>query len=301
MDDIIPQDTPQKQCTKCKRILPATSDYFPRESRSKDGFRHFCKECLNAYHRKLRKEGPVLKEPLPDGFKRCSVCEKILPATPEYFHRNKYSSDGFTSSCKEHSKRIRKGSIVNGMKICPRCKRELPATSEYFHARKERKSGFRSKCKVCESEIESRRIRPKETKEHHRMRYLATRESYLQRRYAYYHEHIEEYRLYYQRYRQTHIEQCKANGHNRRARNKAAPGKHTAHDIKQQYLNQKGRCYYCAVKLGKGKRDYHVDHIVPLSRGGSNDPSNLVITCPSCNLNKKDKLPHEWPEGGRLL
>jgi 5-methylcytosine-specific restriction endonuclease McrA len=41
--------------------------------------------------------------------------------------------------------------------------------------------------------------------------------------------------------------------------------------------------------------------VVPLSRGGSNGPENIVIACPTCNLAKKDKMPHEWPEGGRLL
>jgi 5-methylcytosine-specific restriction endonuclease McrA len=40
---------------------------------------------------------------------------------------------------------------------------------------------------------------------------------------------------------------------------------------------------------------------VPVSRGGSNDISNIVLACPSCNLQKGTRLPHEWPEGGRLL
>jgi 5-methylcytosine-specific restriction endonuclease McrA len=46
---------------------------------------------------------------------------------------------------------------------------------------------------------------------------------------------------------------------------------------------------------------YHVDHVVPLVRGGSDDPSNLVIACVPCNLSKGDKLPHEWKRSGRLL
>lgn len=43
-----------------------------------------------------------------------------------------------------------------------------------------------------------------------------------------------------------------------------------------------------------------VDHVVPLSRGGADDAENIVISCPTCNLHKHNKLPHEWLEGNRL-
>jgi 5-methylcytosine-specific restriction endonuclease McrA len=68
--------------------------------------------------------------------------------------------------------------------------------------------------------------------------------------------------------------------------------------VQEQYKNQCGKCYYCHIKVGQ---TYHVDHIIPLSKGGSNGPENLVISCPRCNHRKQDKLPHEWPEGGRLM
>jgi 5-methylcytosine-specific restriction endonuclease McrA len=48
--------------------------------------------------------------------------------------------------------------------------------------------------------------------------------------------------------------------------------------------------------LAKG---YHVDHRVPLSRGDSNDISNIVLACPHCNLSKGAKLPEDF--AGRLL
>ena len=31
---------------------------------------------------------------------------------------------------------------------------------------------------------------------------------------------------------------------------------------------------------------YHVDHVVPLMRGGSNDPDNICLACKPCNLAK---------------
>ncbi|HMN15956.1 MAG TPA: HNH endonuclease signature motif containing protein [Bellilinea sp.] len=76
----------------------------------------------------------------------------------------------------------------------------------------------------------------------------------------------------------------------------AAPGSFTKEDISLAYESQKGKCWYCQCELNG---TYHVDHRIPLSRGGSNDPANLVLACPSCNMSKGNKFPHEW--NGRLL
>lgn len=72
----------------------------------------------------------------------------------------------------------------------------------------------------------------------------------------------------------------------RRARKVSAPGKHTSQDIANLMVAQDGRCAVCDVSLVP---KYHVDHIVPLSRGGTNWPSNLQLLCPTCNCSKGDK------------
>ncbi len=48
-------------------------------------------------------------------------------------------------------------------------------------------------------------------------------------------------------------------------------------------------CTYC----GAGE-DLTCDHIVPLVRGGTNDPENLVTACRSCNSSKGDRLLEDW-------
>lgn len=51
------------------------------------------------------------------------------------------------------------------------------------------------------------------------------------------------------------------------------------------------RCRYC----GRGATDegvrLHIDHRVPVSRGGTNDMSNLVTACQKCNLGKGAWIP----------
>lgn len=46
-------------------------------------------------------------------------------------------------------------------------------------------------------------------------------------------------------------------------------------------------CTWCGRQVGPG--DYHIDHLVPRSRGGGDDPTNLVLSCPACNNEKYTK------------
>jgi 5-methylcytosine-specific restriction endonuclease McrA len=46
-------------------------------------------------------------------------------------------------------------------------------------------------------------------------------------------------------------------------------------------------CRYCGRKAPEV--ELHVDHVDPVSRGGSDDESNLVAACVDCNLGKSDR------------
>lgn len=86
---------------------------------------------------------------------------------------------------------------------------------------------------------------------------------------------------------------------NRKARMRNADGAHTAADVADILRLQKGKCAYCRTRLG-GK--YHVDHVLPISKGGSNGRENLQITCEGCNLRKSDIDPVTFATRlGRLL
>ncbi len=57
-------------------------------------------------------------------------------------------------------------------------------------------------------------------------------------------------------------------------------------------------CSYCKIALSTEK---HVDHMLPLNRGGTHTKENLCVTCPRCNLSKGDKTPEEFSEFRKLL
>ena len=52
------------------------------------------------------------------------------------------------------------------------------------------------------------------------------------------------------------------------------------------------RCAYCACSLTEDTLTQ--DHMIPLSRGGSQWPSNLVPACQACNSRKHDKTYKEF-------
>jgi 5-methylcytosine-specific restriction endonuclease McrA len=85
----------------------------------------------------------------------------------------------------------------------------------------------------------------------------------------------------------------------KRAKRRKAEGKYTRRDELMLLERQRGRCANCGVACAKR---YHIDHVIPLAKGGSNWPSNLQILCPTCNSRKSAKDPIEWArENGRLL
>jgi 5-methylcytosine-specific restriction endonuclease McrA len=56
------------------------------------------------------------------------------------------------------------------------------------------------------------------------------------------------------------------------------------------YLRDGFRCLYCCADLHSADpRDITLDHLTPKVDGGSNDPSNLVTACRSCNCSRQDK------------
>ncbi len=57
------------------------------------------------------------------------------------------------------------------------------------------------------------------------------------------------------------------------------------------------RCCYCGKAFSSS--DLNLDHVVPVSRGGTTDWGNIVTACLPCNLRKGSRTPQE--SGMRLL
>lgn len=60
----------------------------------------------------------------------------------------------------------------------------------------------------------------------------------------------------------------------------------------QNLIRNNAKCYYCGKFLSHEQTT--MDHIVPVSRGGSSTKGNIVVACKECNNLKKDMTAVEW-------
>lgn len=85
----------------------------------------------------------------------------------------------------------------------------------------------------------------------------------------------------------------KAGKARRRAREAGAGGTYTWAEVIGLFLMFDRRCAYCEQPI-VGQPD--PDHVVALSRGGSNSLTNILPCCQLCNSDKRDLTLSEWAE-----
>lgn len=68
-------------------------------------------------------------------------------------------------------------------------------------------------------------------------------------------------------------------------------------DIRRLLQRHRYCCAYCNRPL---EESYHMDHVFPVSLGGSNGIGNLVPACPDCNVSKSNWFLSEWRYRDRL-
>lgn len=76
-------------------------------------------------------------------------------------------------------------------------------------------------------------------------------------------------------------------------------GKIQAGFVERLMVMQKGKCACCRTSI-KGK-PYHLDHIMPIAKGGDNSNANLQLLCPTCNLTKNAKHPIDFMQSRGFL
>lgn len=211
--------------------------------------------------------------------------------------------------------------------VCTKCGCTKALSAEFFHRERRSPSGLRGECKVCHAarmrsyrQDNHQRINQKRRDDywagnremitaHNRKYYEEHREQILAQKKIYHRENRNRILAYSATYyqenleakREAALEYQKSNPDKARARNRRYRARkngvehipYTDADINDLWYEQKGQCAYCSAPIFSY---YHLDHVVPLSRGGADGLENIVLACPSCNCSKKAKTGEEYME-----
>lgn len=244
MTDI--KDTPvahkYKVCQKCKTDKLLSE--FGLNTKRKDGYQAWCRQCVNSYYKKNR--------------------DKAIKRSKEWYIEN-------IDHKKTYDKEYRQANLS---KIREREK-------SYYENNKEKAVEYREKNK---EKISARK------KSH----YNANKERFA----AYRKENSERRANHNRKYRASDPLRYRRYLHIRRTRLSATNENYESGYIKILLKLQRGKCALCRCLI---KSCYHVDHIKPISKGGTNGKYNIQLLCQTCNLTKNASDPIDFMQSRGFL
>lgn len=209
-----------------------------------------------------------------------------------------------------------KESTISYSKTCNRCGQTKPA--EAFGKNKNQASGLQYLCKSCVSaRVKAyRKLKPEKVAAYSKKYRQADPQKYAAKSKEYRKQNPKAVARYKQAYRSANLAKIAATAKRWHEKNsdKSSLDKKAWHLANPNYRvlsTQKRRalklrngafrvtgseldklrampCAYC------GAASEHIDHVVPISRGGTHGIGNLVGACAPCNLSKGKKFIMEW-------
>lgn len=231
--------------------------------------------------------------------KKCCEC-KACKSTSE-FNKCSNAKDKLSYMCKECLSKYRKKYKENNIEKIKQYQKNHSSKNENkikkWEYEKERRKRDDVKQKMKENNKKS--YNTEKAKQKRIKYYEENRDKILQRQEKKRLKNIDNFKSIQKKYRQTEKGKISEKNKYHKRRTKYKDGDVTNQQLKELYQNTKV-CYWCNNKLIKN--DIHLDHYLPLSKGGRHTISNLVLACSSCNLSKSSKDPIIFAiEKGRLL
>jgi 5-methylcytosine-specific restriction endonuclease McrA len=178
-------------------------------------------------------------------------------------------------------------------KVCTSC--GIEKILEEFGKTKKGKFGRASRCRLCASQY---------NKEYHIKNKISILERHANHREAnrerinaygrqHYYDCIDYYRAYAKQYAKDNPEKMVDYVARRRARMYGS----TAYEVIDKRIvfeRDKGICHIC--QLPADPKKWELEHIVPLSKGGQHNYSNVAVAHRSCNARKAANVAEHLPE-----
>lgn len=260
--------TQTKTCTKCSQTKSLSE--FHNEKRGKYGKTSRCKTCVSQLSKSYKfKPKKYLSD---DELKQCTKCLIDKPASN--FSKHSGNSDGLATICK-YCKSIQDAEYRKNNK-----ENKSIADKKYYQDNKEKHQKNCKQWRIKNSTYyaDHQRIYRQNNKDKlalTKKQYIATPKGKAVR---------------------------KASHQKRKALLRNVVGKYKSSDILKLFELQSNKCVYCKKDIDSTIRDgYHIDHVIPLNKNGTNNPDNLQLLCVTCNCSKQDKLPEEFAQQFGML
>lgn len=176
-------------------------------------------------------------------------------------------------------------------KTCTKCNIELDI--DCFNKNKTGLYGYFSQCKKCVGmlAIKRRLDNPKKYKENRKKTYLKNRENNIKKAVEWGKNNVDKRNIAKRKWRDKNKE--KTNHYTKQYiyRKKGATGKHTINEWKE-LCDMFGNVCLCCLKKEKLTKD----HIIPLTKGGTDNIENIQPLCVSCNSKKSNRNTIDYRE-----
>lgn len=212
----------------------------------------------------------------------CTSCQASKEASQFYKHPN--GLHGLSSQCKH----------------CCKARQKAAKIADPEKAKQQRHAIYlRRRDKHFEEVRRRRKLNPDMEKAYRRSVYLKNKERHQQQAKKYREVNKDKITAKNKEWAKNNPLRRRVVMQNRRAKVRASEGRHTAQQISALHQRQRERCACCRVSISQ---QYHIDHIIPLCRNGSNGIQNIQLLCPQCNWSKGGKDPIDFmQELGFLL
>lgn len=278
-----------KVCCHCNRELPETTLYFHQSM--KRGKLQFRGRCIICERKSRRKSYYANRKPSSRRVSPIHIDEvrDILRAIRMRFRfhviQNIYIRKALDTTEKQLDREefeLARQHVHGTERQCRKCGSVYPLTLDYWNKDKRGEYGYMTICRQCRNATKAawREANPDKVKAQKQRSHIRNKERNNRRSMDW--QLIKSNEVY---------PRIALHVRKRRALAMQTTGSHTNEQIAQMLIDQNHQCFYCGKDISK---KMHIDHFIPLSRGGSDDISNIVLACPHCNLSKNDKLPSEF-------
>lgn len=218
-------------------------------------------------------------------YRRCKICQKVKLLAHFKLHKNASPLHTCRHCYNEERRRLREANKET-INAATRERREGKRAEQN---EKRRARARKNHDQVLKKQREYYSEHKNEINKTRRAKYAANPEARKPESKKYYENHSDQIKARAKRWRRTFPERMLLQSRRASSKRRLLVEPFEPIDftfIPVLYKRQKARCIACRMKLG---RSYHIDHIIPISKGGTNKNENLQLLCRRCNLSKGQK------------